>query len=74
MQVFGLPCQVIRNGRVASRLIGAKTPDIAATMRRDALARWRRARSAGLDAEEAAQAVGVPRATLYRWENNPQPR
>lgn len=26
MQVLGLPRQVIRNGRVASRLIGAQTP------------------------------------------------
>lgn len=74
MQVFGLPRQVIRNGRVASRLIGAKTSDIAATMRRDAVMRWRRAMRSGLGAEEAARAVGVPRATLYRWEQDPRPR
>ncbi|GGK22158.1 hypothetical protein GCM10011322_06000 [Salinarimonas ramus] len=29
MQVIGLPRQVFRIGAVASRLIGAKTPDIA---------------------------------------------
>ena len=29
--------------------------------------------SAGLSAEKAAQAVGVPRSTLYRWERRPEP-
>jgi hypothetical protein len=33
--------------------------------------RWRGARRAGLNAEQAADAVGVPRATLYRWEKAP---
>ena len=68
MQVFGLPAQIIRNGGAASRLLAAKTPDIEAERRRDAVARWRRARADGLTAEQAARAVGVPRATLYRWE------
>ena len=74
MQVFGLPGHVIRNGRRASRLIDAQTPNIAAAIRRDALARWRQARTKGLTAAEAAAIVGVPRATLYRWEKAPQPK
>ena len=70
MQVFGLPRQVIRNGRAASRLLAAKTLDIEAQRRRDAVARWRRAIGDGLSAAQAAKAVGVPRSTLYRWEKN----
>src|SRR5881296_1520592 len=60
MQVFGLPGYIIRTARVASRLIDAKTPDIAVAIRRDALGRWYRARQQGLSANAAAQAVGVP--------------
>ena len=55
MQVFGLPEQIIRNGQVASRLLAAKTPDIEAARRRDAVARWRRAMADGLTAEQAAK-------------------
>lgn len=74
MQVRALPRQVIRNAVAASRLLGAKTPEIEAERRRDAVARWLRARSCGLTAEQAACAVGVPRATLYRWAARPEPR
>ena len=74
MQVFGLPGQVIRNAGAASRLLAAKTPDIAAAGRRDAVARWRRAMARGLSAAAAAEAVGVSRATLYRWEKRPELR
>ena len=74
MQVLGLPGQVIRSAGVASRLLAAKTPDIAAAGRRDAVARWRRAMARGLSAAAAAEAVGVPRATLYRWEKRAEPR
>ena len=74
MQVFGLPGQIIRNGRAASRLLDAKTPNIEAARRCDAVARWRRAMSDGLTAEAAARAVGVARSTLYRWQRTPQPR
>jgi len=74
MQVFGLPRQIIRNGCGASRLLAAKTPNIEAARRRDAVARWRRAMVDGLTAEQAAQAVGEPRSTLYRWEKAPEPR
>jgi transposase InsO family protein len=73
MQVFGLPGHLIRNGRAASRLLVAKTPDIEAAGRRDAVARWRRAMADGLTVEQAARAIGVARATLYRWEKAPQP-
>ncbi len=74
MQVFGLPGHVTRNGRRASRLLDAKTANIEAERRRDAVARWRAAMRAGLTAEQAARAVGVPRATLYRWERQPRPK
>lgn len=73
MQVFGLPSQIIRNGRAASRLLAAKTPTIEAARRGDAVQRWRRAMADGLSAERAAKAVGVPRATLYRWEKKHEP-
>jgi putative transposase len=74
MQVFGLPAQIIRNGGAALRLLAAKTHNIEAERRRDAVARWRRAMSDGLSAERAAQAVGVPRSTLYRWEKDATPK
>jgi putative transposase len=74
MQVFGLPGHVTRSGRRASRLLDAKPPNIGAERRRDAVARWRGAMRAGRTAGEAAQAVGVARATLYRWEKTPVPK
>jgi putative transposase len=73
MQVIGLPAHIIRNGRAASRLLAAKTPDIEAARRRDAVGRWRGAMAAGLSAAQAARAVGVPRPTLYRWEKKSHP-
>lgn len=74
MQIFGLPGHIIRNAQAASRLVAAKRPDIEAQRRRDAVARWRRAIAGGLSAAAAADAVGVPRATLYRWEKQPESR
>ena len=73
MQVFGLPGHIIRNARAASRLLGAKTPDIEAARRRDAVARWRTAMAKGLIAADAARAVGHARASLYRWAKRPEP-
>ena len=73
MQVFGLPGHIIRSGKLASR-IAAQSQDNEAAIRRAAVARWRQAMADGLSAERAAKAVGVPRATLYRWEKQPQPR
>lgn len=74
MQVFGLPGYLTRNGRAASRLLDAKPPHIEASRRRDAIARWRRAMADGLTTHAAAKAVGVTRATLYRWEKEAQPK
>jgi len=68
MQVFGLPGHVIRSGRAASRLLDAQTTNIEAARRRDAVARWRGAMADGLTTAQAARAIGVPRATLYRWQ------
>ena len=73
MQVFGLPGHLIRNGRAASRLLAAKTPNIEAERRRDAVARWLMARAAGLTAEAAARAVGASRSTLHRWRKRAAP-
>ena len=73
MQVFGLPRHIIRTGKLASR-IAAKSCDNEAAIRRDAVARWRQAIADGLSAERAAKAVGVPRASLYRWRRRPEPR
>lgn len=73
MQVFGLPGHIIRNGKVASR-IAAKSQDNEAAIRRAAVTHWRQAIADGLTADRAAKAVGVPRATLYRWEQQPELR
>ena len=73
MQVFGLPGHIIRNARGASRPLAAQTPDIEAARRGDALARWRQAMAQGLTSQQAAEAVGVPRATLYRWRARAAP-
>lgn len=74
MQVFGLPRDVTRSGQSASRLLGAKPPNREVQRRRDAVARWLGARSDGLSAEQAARAVGVPRSTLYRWQDEAEPK
>lgn len=74
MQVRRLPRQIISNGAAASRLLAAKTPNIEAERRRDAVRRWRRAMADGLTAGQAAQAAGEARSTLYRWEKDPEPR
>lgn len=71
MQVFGLPGHVIRTARTVSRLIDAQPQDSEAAIRRDTVLRWRAAMRDGLDAGQAARAVGVSRATLYRWKQEP---
>lgn len=73
MQIRHLPRHVIRTACRASRLLDAKTQDIEAARRRDALARWQIARANGLTADSAAKVVGVPRATLYRWQHQNKP-
>lgn len=72
MQVFGLPRHVTRAGALASR-IAAKSLSNDAAIRLDAVGRWQRARAAGLSADDAAEAVGISRATLYRWAKRPEP-
>ena len=52
MKVFSLQAPIYRGAWLSSRLT-AQTSQLAA-VRRDALERWRRARSRGLSAEEAA--------------------
>ena len=66
MQTFGLPRHVTRGAALASRPCATERSD-AAHGRDDILKRWQRARDNGLSA--AADAVGVSRATLYRWRN-----
>ena len=73
MQVFGLPRHVIRTGSLASR-IAAKSSSNEAAMRRELVCRWRQAMREGLTAAQAAQAVGASRASLFRWEKEPQPK
>jgi putative transposase len=73
MQVGGLPAGVYRLARLASR-IAAPPPTSEAAIRDDALRRWREARAAGLTALQAARAVGVSRASLYRWARRLEPR
>jgi hypothetical protein len=73
MQVFGLPSHLIRTGKLASR-IAAKSSNNEAAIRRATVARWRQAMDDGLTADQAAQAVGVPRASLYRWQKRPELR
>jgi transposase InsO family protein len=72
MKVFGLQAAVYRGAGLASRLT-AQTTAIGAG-RRDALGRFAAARRDGLTAAQAARAVGVGRATLYRWRRQLEPR
>src|SRR3977135_3723387 len=60
MQVIGLPSHVIRNGRAASRLLAAKTPNIEAARRRDAVGRWRGAMADGRPARRDPTAPRLP--------------
>lgn len=73
MQVFGLPRHITRSGTLASRIAARPSSNEAAT-RRDAVRRWRQAMDKGLSATEAAEVVGHPRSTLYRWEKAPEPK
>ena len=58
MQVFGLSGHIIRQGRAASRILDAKAPDILVAARHEAVARWRRAMSQGLDAGQGGPRGG----------------
>ena len=65
MQTIGLPRHVTRGAALAPCLCARERSD--AAHGRGALDRWRQARADGLTAQAAANAVGVSRATLYRW-------
>lgn len=71
MQVFGLQRAVYQGARWSSRC-DAATLDQDVLRRADAVMRWRTAMREGLSAAQAARAVGVARASLYRWEKHPQ--
>lgn len=73
MQVRALPRHVIRAATAASRLL-AKSRSGEASRPDAVLARWHQARRDGLTADQAAHAVGVSRATLYRWDQHTEPR
>ena len=66
MKVFGLQAPIYRGAWLSSRLT-AQTSQLAA-VRRDALERWRRARSRGLSAEgrPAPSGRAGPRSTVGR--------
>ncbi|MCY3880310.1 MAG: integrase core domain-containing protein [Rhodobacteraceae bacterium] len=69
MQVFGLPASFTGKHSVSSRALSS---DPGVRRRVDPVRRRRRAMSDGLGSEAAARAVGVPRATLYRWMKSPE--
>jgi hypothetical protein len=81
MQVRGLPRQIIRNASAASRLLAAKTLNIEAERRRDAVRRWRGdgqrpdrragAASGGRAAFDALPMGEVPRAALAPSQSRP---
>jgi len=70
MQVFGLQRAIYQGARWSSRCAAAKL-DKAAAVRAELVGRWRQARAAGLSGDQAARAVGVGRASLYRWARDP---
>lgn len=72
MKVFGLQAKVYQGARLASRL--SVEPSPSAALRRDMLDRWGHARRHGLTVAQAAQAVGVPASSLYRWRKRLEPR
>ncbi len=67
MQLKGLPGTFYRAGRLHAA-------DLSPTARErlKQMDLWETLRTLGLDAEEAARRVGVPRATLYRWRKRLQ--
>ena len=70
MQVLGLPGHVTRNAKIASLILSPRDPGV--IKRQDIVRRWREAMKNGLSATDAARAVDVPRATLYRWQRRPE--
>ncbi len=75
MQVRVLPREISRGARTAATM-SRRSEAVEATIneRVELVRRWRRAMAMGLSSQEAAAAVGVSRATLYRWRRDPEPR
>ena len=65
MKVFGLQGSIYSGARSLSRCVD---PGKEVRNRMELLKRWHQARRDGLNAACAAKAVGVGRATLYRWD------
>lgn len=74
MQVFGLPRALIRGSDAALRLSATKPRSGVVEERRSAVVRFAQAMRDGLTSHAAARAVGVSRATLYRWAKDPVPK
>ncbi len=76
----GFPDLLRRPGAQASSAHAETAPakagvfGLAVQLIRNAVARWLRARADGLNADQAARAVGVSRATLYRWAERAEPQ
>ena len=73
MQVRVLPREISRGARTAATF-GSRSEaiEVIVNERVELVRRWRRAMAMGLSSQEAATAVGVSRATLYRWRRNPE--
>lgn len=69
MQAIGVHGALSSATKIASccRLEDSSDPVVA-----DRLDRWHATQRNGLSAEDAAHAVGVPRATLFRWDRRRQ--
>ena len=73
MKVFQPSSAELDRGAWLSSRLTAQSMHNSAAVRRDALERWRRARSRALG-EEAAGAVGAAGLPPHRWEKRLQPR
>ena len=67
MHLFGMPRQFARAAETASGW-SAEYSREEAEFRREVLDRWHAERRDGLSAADAAYVVGIPRATLFRWD------
>ena len=68
MQAIGFPGAFASAAKIASRCGFEDADDPVVADRIDKLDRWHAARRNGLNADDAAHAVGVPRATFFRWD------
>jgi len=66
MQLRGLPATIGATAKLALSSERVERPEV--QQRLDALRRWKQARRMGLSSQQAAEVVGVPRSTLYRWD------